>query len=641
MESATAKPKKTPKLKLADLHEELEKNIETLTPETLIQVLETYQSVIGDTEIKKLNLLKKVRFFLNIKMYGSKDSEITSVKPEDYASYKLKRKQRIEEDTKRKNQLLDTLYVYLFPLKSSYTITEMLIDMMRDMKALDENKNQYFSHYLDHVSKEEFESMTDEQKNTFVTKLKAYRIDKHLSAEQNQKLKVLLEPNELKQQRLSIRYPRNTRKLNAFPANTNIYYYAGHGNDVCDPITKQPYEAIVPENCILITTGLCGRVTHFNDKHINFFREKTEESRRVLRYPYLKEALAELASKLTTPVSDIHIKLPGELYIVSTFYPVAEWNSDSNFIVSQSGFMEKRDMELLLNTTRTYGIYKPSIDSIISRLKNKSSGNTIQVFNDVMSFDFDTLPNWFENFPYYLQTIKERFTSAEFKEYTDKIAKEKSTLSSEELKKYLFDFVVRIQIKEFLDLFKASTLPAPHIVRNIVREYYEITYKTPFNVDAYLTPTDVREISTKLKTELTPSNPNAPPEVRNKLTTSYLMEKFPGIHYFTICRSVDSNCQQGATLRRTASNTQETERRESVGKALMNRSFNLNYNTIQSASNVESFLKKYEALISGMNTKNEFIKELQGRYTPTQTIKKYGGTRKKAMKKVKRHTRKE
>ena len=38
-----------------------------------------------------------------------------------------------------------------------------------------------------------------------------------------------------------------------FPDDVPVFFYAGHGSDNCDPVTRKPLIAIVPENCIYIT----------------------------------------------------------------------------------------------------------------------------------------------------------------------------------------------------------------------------------------------------------------------------------------------------------------------------------------------------------------------------------------------------
>jgi hypothetical protein len=60
--------------------------------------------------------------------------------------------------------------------------------------------------------------------------------------------------------------------------------------------------------------------------------------------------------------------------------------------------------------------------------------------------------------------------------------------------------------------------------------------------------------------------------MNSQYTTKNLMETFPGIHYFTICRSVADNCEAGATLRRTSSEIENKGRREEIEKALISRS---------------------------------------------------------------------
>ena len=46
-----------------------------------------------------------------------------------------------------------------------------------------------------------------------------------------------------------------------FPPEVPVYLYCGHGEEVCDPETKEIVVARVPDNCIYITIAECGMDT--------------------------------------------------------------------------------------------------------------------------------------------------------------------------------------------------------------------------------------------------------------------------------------------------------------------------------------------------------------------------------------------
>jgi hypothetical protein len=352
-------------------------------------------------------------------------------------------------------------------------------------------------------------------------------------------------------------YRRDKGKLNAFPANTNIYRYGGHGTDMCDPNTHQPIEATVPDDCILITTGLCGRVTSFNQLEIDLFHESTEESRKLLRYPYVKENLAELAKRLKVPVENFHVKLPGETYIVSSFYPAAEWDTEHVFMLSESGLCEKRDIELLPYNVKTYSIFKIILPYIIKQVKADISGNlqTVDVAKRLEDYTFEGFQKWDS---WRLDSLKAKLKSPDRISFFAEIAEKKPVLSEEELKKYLEEYLYKITIKEFIAYFKASTFPTVTQVKTVTNAYYKKKYKKDATPDLILKATDIKTITSNL--------------MNSQYTTKNLMETFPGIHYFTICRSVATNCEAGATLRRTSSEIENKGRREEIEKALSNRS---------------------------------------------------------------------
>lgn len=524
MESSTAttkakdKSKKTTDDEFLKEAEILSKENTTNRKEKFVELLEKYGSNFHPVEMKRIALYGKISRLFN------------------------------------SDEIKELTYDTLFPLKESYTIKEFAREMKRDIDRVPSfTSNKYIryrlNYYIDHVSQEE---LNGEQKNLLEETLK-----KNVPADVAKKIQNLLESKETKNQKQTIVYRRNKGKLNALPANTNIYRYGGHGTDMCDPNTHQPIEATVPEDCILITTGLCGKVNSFNQLELDFFHESTEESRKLLRYPYVKENLAELAKRLKVPVENFHIKFPGETYIVSSFYPVAEWDTEHVFMVSESGLCEKRDIELLPNDVKTYAIFKTILPFIIKQMKKDLSGNlqTVEVAKRLEDYTFGGFQEWGS---WRLDSLKAKLKSPDRLSFFAEIAEKKPVLSEEELKKYLEEYLYKITIQEFIGYFKASTFPTATHVKTVVNAHYKKKYKKDATPDSILKSADIKTISSNL--------------MNNQYTTKNLMETFPGIHYFTLCRSVADNCEAAATLRRTSSEIENKGRREEIEKALTSRS---------------------------------------------------------------------
>jgi hypothetical protein len=153
--------------------------------------------------------------------------------------------------------------------------------------------------------------------------------------------------------------------------------------------------------------------------------------------------------------------------------------------------------------------------------------------------------------------LKAKLKSPDRISFFAEIAEKKPVLSEEELKKYLEEYLYKIPIQEFIGYFKASTFPTATHVKAVTHAHYKKKYKKDPTPDSILKATDMKTITSTL--------------TNTQYTTKHLMETFPGIHYFTICRSVADNCEEGATLRRTKSEIVNKGRREEIEKALSNR----------------------------------------------------------------------
>ena len=81
----------------------------------------------------------------------------------------------------------------------------------------------------------------------------------------------------------------SAQKVAAFPKTTPIYYYAGHGEDECDPVNHKPIVRQVPNDCIYITITECGvyaEIDLFDNPREKLFRSKAPEIKSLLQYPY-------------------------------------------------------------------------------------------------------------------------------------------------------------------------------------------------------------------------------------------------------------------------------------------------------------------------------------------------------------------
>ena len=111
--------------------------------------------------------------------------------------------------------------------------------------------------------------------------------------------------------------------------NAKIYVYGGHGTDVCNKETKEVLIDIVPDDCIYITIGECGRVTYTDSKREAFFASTKEEDKQLFRDMFQSQAkLVEFAKKANISPNNLHIHYPGMKYVVNNFSPVAIYSTD-------------------------------------------------------------------------------------------------------------------------------------------------------------------------------------------------------------------------------------------------------------------------------------------------------------------------
>lgn len=308
--------------------------------------------------------------------------------------------------------------------------------------------------------------------------------------------------------------------------NAKIYYYGGHGNDVCDPRTRVPIVRIVPENCIYITIAECGYRTKIQGGEEDFFRSKL--SRFLLRNPEKEDHKNDIARVMKRSRNWLHIHMPGTPYVVSHFHPFGYWHNDIDAGLAVSGLAEKSLLETLGQKARYF--LKPAM-----RATEPLSGNVI------------------------LEKI--RRNAANPVKRDAKVAKAISMMQLQyrDYGDSMFqpNFINRIFIatnvvatkEELLEYFEASVYPTKEEVAGFLEEQFpgkDIFFSSEFAaIDEF--------IHTKMNPEhRVESDPMYP------LSNTYMMEYFPGIHYNVVCREVGPGCFPG--LQRTLSGIQEAER---------------------------------------------------------------------------------
>jgi hypothetical protein len=104
------------------------------------------------------------------------------------------------------------------------------------------------------------------------------------------------------------------------PPEAAIYYYGGHGIDLCDPDTRLPITDIVPPDCMYVTIAVCGEGTHLRfgiESEENFFRRSDAATLAILKNPGNPANKRKFAEAMNVNVRDVHIKYPGERYVRS------------------------------------------------------------------------------------------------------------------------------------------------------------------------------------------------------------------------------------------------------------------------------------------------------------------------------------
>lgn len=286
----------------------------------------------------------------------------------------------------------------------------------------------------------------------------------------------------------------SAKKVLALPHTIPIYYYAGHGEDVCDSNSHKPIVRKVPDNCIYITIVECGQYADIDlveNPREKLFRSQDPAIQQLLRFPYYKKNKQELARLFE--VSDpqtIHIHFPGMDYVESFFQPIAYW--DDNPELWNEG-------------------QKPLLVFARSGLLDKAK------------------------------------------------------MSPQQRKEVTAEGVENFYItkNEVIKFYEESIYPTPDVVQTILDEE---AFKDKYILDA----DDIQVFITNLVNTMEAGVNSELPY--SKLSNTYMMEKFPGIHYNVICRAVSEECMPEAELYRIQSTTQETARQHAnIEKLITNQ----------------------------------------------------------------------
>ena len=151
--------------------------------------------------------------------------------------------------------------------------------------------------------------------------------------------------------------PPQIKHVLDLPWNIKLYFYSGHAEDVCDPTTHKPITRRVPKGCIYITISECGINTQHSETRDDTLRSDDSDIKKVLQFPYIAKHKAQLAEYLDVDnINNIHIKYPGDEYVVSRFTPFAFWDREGTSVVGFkfSGVCEKSKLETLTDAQTSF-----------------------------------------------------------------------------------------------------------------------------------------------------------------------------------------------------------------------------------------------------------------------------------------------
>jgi hypothetical protein len=303
----------------------------------------------------------------------------------------------------------------------------------------------------------------------------------------------------------------------------NVYVYAGHGTDICDT-SGNVVTNTVPEGCVYITLGECGKTVVHNESEkisralIGQGLAKLPDD--IFQIPFTDEKRGLLASAIGIEPGTLHVHNPGDDYVVSSFFPIAYWNRlDNRNMLGPSGLRVANKLNCI-----DAGL----VTQYIQSTQPKPRAMSVPQFKQQLL----TLPK-----RPFLRAIVQKGLFDEI--FNKELTKRKTDLKfgtvlgfqHEELVQDLSEYVDHDTLLEF---FCGSVCPTPEQVKTVLAKY-----ENPMRFrELYALTADIKK--------------HIAPET-SQMTSTFLMETFPGVHLNLVCRSVDETCKPAAEARRSVS----------------------------------------------------------------------------------------
>jgi len=291
-------------------------------------------------------------------------------------------------------------------------------------------------------------------------------------------------------------------KIRQLPRDIKVYASFGHGSDLCDE-RGQPIIHQVPNGCLYITNEECGLMGYADTIRENAFHSIDPSIKAKLKYPYL--FLRELNPILNPTTAENIRRRQGfeRTYenVIKIHFP------GENYVCSQLYPL-------------AYWYETQSVGFSTSGLISKDKAERVPL----ASYPGGTVSTYFSNFHTLLDINKE----------------------------------------EIVSYFQASVHPTPEQVRDVL-DNFTLDGRRYFDTGSYHPRTRqeggniCHEIEKKIEEKLgwykDISDKDGPEAF---MTNTYMMEKFPGIHYNLVCRSMDRAC---SPVRRRAESINENRPR--------------------------------------------------------------------------------
>lgn len=273
-------------------------------------------------------------------------------------------------------------------------------------------------------------------------------------------------------------------KIRQLPRDIQIYKMQGHGEDLCDE-TGEAIIHRVPNGCLYITIEECGNIAFTEAIRDTAFHSTDPTLKVKFKYPYLflpelNDIIKPSTRYARTYPNVIKIHFPGDNYVCNQMYPFGYWY-DTHGREQHVGFAE-------------------------SGLVSKARAEMFQARN-------------YPNGAFITTT------------HSDTV-------------------ILPINKEHIIQYFQASVYPTPEEVREVL-DNFRLDGVRYFDRGSYIPRSrregaDIckaieREIEEKLGWYKGISDKDGPDAF---MTNTYMMEKFPGIHYNFICRSMDPDCER-------------------------------------------------------------------------------------------------